>query len=81
MLKEIDTPNKLIGQKQTVKALREGRVAKVFVAADADPRVLEPVRRLCAAGGIPIEQAETMRTLGKAAGIAVGAAVVSLLKN
>ena len=81
MIKEIDTPNKLIGQKQTVKGLREGRVRKVFYAADADPRVLQLVLSLCAEGGIPTEKAGTMRALGSAAGIAIGAAVVALVRE
>ena len=79
--KEINTSNKLVGLKQTKKGLQESRVAKVYIAEDADPRLLEPVIALCREKNVPIEMVESMRQLGKAAGIAVGSAVVSILKE
>lgn len=72
---------KTIGTNQTLKALKQpsGRVLCVYVAKDAEPRVTEPVVQLASRLGVPIEWVDTMRQLGKACGIEVGAATASIL--
>ena len=62
-----------------LRALREGRAGKVFLACDADPTVTGRVEDACAS--VPVERNFTMAQLGSAAGIAVGAAVVTLLNG
>ena len=47
------------------------------MACDADELVLEPIRSAC--GSLPVEEGYTMAQLGRACGIAVGAAVVTVL--
>lgn len=79
MLKELSTARKVVGVKQSVRALREGRAARVFLACDADPALTERVAAMCAA--VPVERGATMAQLGAAAGISVGAAVVTLLNG
>ncbi len=81
MLEELQTKQKVVGLKQLRKALTEGRAAKVFLAQDADPKLLGPIREACEGGGVPMEEVPTMAELGKACGIEVGAAVAGLLKN
>ena len=39
MLEELSTAQKVVGVKQSLRALREGRARKVFLACDADPAV------------------------------------------
>ena len=80
MLAELNTKDKIVGIKQLRKALAEGRVRKVFVAADADPRLTGPIAEKCAAEGVALERVPTMAELGKACRIEVGAAVAALLK-
>ena len=80
MLEELQTKQKVVGLKQLRKALSENRAAKVFAALDADPKLLAPIREACQAGGVPLEEVDTMDKLGKACGIEVGAAVAGLLK-
>ena len=63
MLEELSTAQKVVGVKQSLRALREGRARKVFLAS------------------VPVERDFTMAQLGSAAGIAVGAAVVTLLNG
>ena len=46
MLSELNSTQKVVGAKQVKRALNDGRAAKVFLAADADPRVTEPLQRL-----------------------------------
>lgn len=65
---------RVVGVKQSRKAIREGRARRVYLADDADPAVTGPIAAECAAAGIPVETGKTMAQLGRACGIAVGAA-------
>ena len=68
---------RVVGVKQTRCAIQEGRAARVYLAADADPMITAPLAALCEAAGIPVEGDKTLRELGHATGIAVGAAAVA----
>ena len=70
---------RVVGVKQSRKAIREGRARRVYLASDADPAITEPIRAECAAAGIPVEGGQTMAQLGRACGIAVGASVAAEL--
>ena len=48
MLEELSTAQKVVGVKQSLRALREGRARKVFLACDADPTVTGRVEDACA---------------------------------
>lgn len=76
-----DSRTRVVGVKQTVKAVRRREVAVVYMAEDADSQVLHDLRQLCAAESIPIVTVATMQELGRAAGIQVGSATVGLLKS
>jgi len=73
--------DRIVGTKQTLKALEAGEVKLVYLAKDADTRITEPVIERCKQMGIEIEYVETMAELGRACGIDVGAAVACLLKK
>ena len=77
MLRDWNGQPKVVGVKQSRRAIREGRAAQVFLAVNADTA---PLADLCKEEGIPVEQRFTMEELGKAAGIQVGAAVVAVLR-
>ena len=79
MLTELAAEEKVVGAKQAKRALRDGRARRVYLAADADPRVTEPVAQLCQQQGVPVEEVPGMKALGAACGISVGAAVVAAL--
>ena len=81
MVSELASSNRVVGVKQSRKAIREGRAAKVFLAADADPAVTGPIEEDCAARRIPMESEHTMAQIGKACRITVGAAVAVLLNE
>ena len=70
---------KVVGLKQVRRAVAAGRVRKVFLACDADPRLTEPVEELCQAAGIAVVTDYTMAQLGHACRITVGASVVAVL--
>ena len=58
----------------------EGRPGKkLYMAKDADPRLLQPLVQEAVRTGVRVEQVDTMRELGEACGIAVGAAVAVLV--
>jgi len=73
------TEHRAVGTNQTAKAIRRGRAQLVFVAADADRRVLEDVLAAVRDAGLIVIEAPSMRDLGRACGIAVGAAAAALL--
>lgn len=79
MLTELATAAKVAGAKQTRRAIEGGKAKTVFLAADADPRIIEPIAALCAEKGVAIRTDYSMRELGAACGIAVGCAVAAIL--
>lgn len=80
MLSELRTAHKVIGVKQSKKAIRDGKAEEVFVALDAEKRVVGPVYDLCSETDTKLTEITTMTELGDAAGIDVGAAVVTVLR-
>ena len=80
MLSELHTAHKVIGVKQSKKAIRDGKAAEVFVALDAEKRVVGPVYELCSETDTKLTEITTMTELGDAAGLDVGAAVVTVLR-
>ena len=79
MITELASQEKVIGVKQSRKAVREGRAKRVYLACDADPAITEPVAESCRWAGIPVEAEHTMAQLGRACRITVGASVVAVL--
>ena len=79
MLEELKHSNTVVGIKQLRRALDGGKVKKVFLAEDADPILIDPVAQLCAEIGVECEAVQTMRALGAACGISVGAAAAAIL--
>ena len=80
MLEELKNGPRVVGAKQTKRAVNDGRAVRVFLAEDADPRVTDPIKALCAEKSVPVEKAYAMKELGSACGIAVGSAVAAVVK-
>ncbi|WP_458415204.1 50S ribosomal protein L7ae-like protein [Schinkia sp. CFF1] len=68
----------VIGSKQTLKAIKEDEVSEVIIADDADRRVTNKVLLAAKENGIPVVKVDSMKKLGKACGIEVGAATVAI---
>ncbi len=81
MMQELSGPNKVVGAKQAKRALRDGQAVRLFMAMDADPRLLQPLVQEAVNRQVPVSQVSTMKELGAACGIAVGAAVAVLTKE
>lgn len=80
IMAEIRRNNVVVGAKQFKKALRDDRVLKAFLAQNADPAVTEPIEAMCKDQKIPCVWVKTMKELGQACGIEVGAAVATAVK-
>jgi len=74
-------PLKTIGTKQTLKALENNQVALVFIAEDAEEHVISSLKQLCLEKGIDVVTVSTMRELGDACNIQVGAASAAILNQ
>ncbi|HEX9532624.1 MAG TPA: ribosomal L7Ae/L30e/S12e/Gadd45 family protein [bacterium] len=70
---------KAVGANQTAKAIGKGRAQIVFVAQDADRRVIEGVLTAARERGLEVIEIASTRDLGRACGIAVGAAAAAVL--
>ena len=61
MLTELKQGSKVVGVKQTKRAVNDGKAARVFLAEDDDPRVTAQVEALSAEKQIPVERVPQMR--------------------
>ena len=76
---ELAAMKKVVGLKQTRRAVADGRAVKVYVARDADPCLTEPLLLLCSLCGVRTETDWTMKELGRACAIDVGTAAAAVL--
>ncbi len=72
---------RIIGLKQTVKAVSENKVYKVYIANDADNYIKSSILKACNGKDLEILYVNTMKELGEACGIEVKASTASLLKS
>ncbi len=80
MLEKLTAKERVVGVKQSRKAIAQGLAVQVFFASDADPELTTPLIQQCAASGVPVDCSLNMVQLGRACRITVGAAVVAVLK-
>lgn len=71
--------NKVIGIKQTTKALNQDKVKTLFVSKDAEKHLVQHLEQVAKEKDIEIIYVESMKDLGDACGINVGAAVAAIL--
>lgn len=70
--------NRIVGTKQTLRALNIGNALEVIVAADADPRITSFIIAVANEKGISATVVDSKKQLGKACGIDVGATAVTI---
>jgi large subunit ribosomal protein L7A len=79
LISQLETEHKVVGVKQSRRAVLKGEARLVFLAEDADPQVTEPIQALCSDRGVPVQSVPHMKELGSACGIRLGCAVAALL--
>ncbi len=72
---------KVVGLKQVVRAAHEGKVCVVFIARDAQVHLKERVVDAVGDKDIKVIYVETMKKLGDACGIDVGAACAGIIES
>ncbi|HZJ57236.1 MAG TPA: ribosomal L7Ae/L30e/S12e/Gadd45 family protein [Clostridia bacterium] len=75
-----EASNKTVGMKQTLKAVQGGLALKVFLAGDIDDYISQKIRHECQRHDIDIIMVDSMKELGEACGISVGAATAAILE-
>lgn len=70
---------KVIGTKQTLRAIETGQVKAVILAADTDPDIQSKIRANCQKAQIQILSCDSKHALGIAGGINRDAAVIAIL--
>lgn len=71
----------MVGVKQTARAISEGNALKVYIAEDAEQHVVRRIYELAKRYQVKIERVESMKELGRIAGIDVGAASAVMINN
>jgi large subunit ribosomal protein L7A len=81
MLNLKNSSDLIIGLKQTLKAIQSDRAAKVYLAEDADAYIKKSVIDACAQKNLEIIYVSTMKELGEACGIDIGASTATVILN
>lgn len=81
MLSELKNSPRVVGVKQLRRAIGRDEIRLIYVADDADPALTAPIEALAEARGLSVIRVRTMKELGLACGIAVGASAAGLLKS
>lgn len=72
---------KVIGIKQCTKAMKNGEGYVLYVAKDANARLISPIIQLAKEKNIDIVEISTMNELGKISGIEVKSAAMLTLEK
>jgi large subunit ribosomal protein L7A len=73
------TPYRVVGLKQTLRAIHECAAVRVYLAEDVDAFVHNKIAAACGERGITPIMVPSMKELGKACGIDVGAATAAIV--
>ncbi len=77
---KVEKNKNVIGKKQTQRALAKDEAASIYVAEDADKKVVNDIIEISNEKKIEVVYVDTMENLGKMFGIDVKAAVAATLK-
>ena len=70
-----------MGTKETLRAIKKGRVYRIFLAEDIDDDLKDKIYKAAESSNIKINVVESKLKLGRACGIDVAAASAALLKK
>jgi large subunit ribosomal protein L7A len=81
VLEKLKGGKKTVGIKQSLKAVENGTAQIIYIARDADEKVISCIKSAVVNTSLEVIYIENMKILGKACGIEVGAAVACLIKG
>ena len=81
VVRAISGKKTVAGAKQLRKALVSGTAGCIYLAADADPAITEPLFTLCLRYNVKVAWVRSMTDLGRACGIEVGAAAAAAIDS
>lgn len=73
--------NRVVGAKQTLRAIKSGNADTVYLAENADVKVAMPIVDACRECSVELVYIPTMKSLGELCGIDVNAATACVIKN
>lgn len=80
-LAELKSKNKLkVGTKQAARAVMDGKAETLLIAKDSEQHVVRSIVDEAKSKSIQVVYVDSMKKLGKACGIDVGAATAVILK-
>ena len=72
---------KIVGLKQTLRAIQQDRISTVYIAEDVEEHILRKIVGPCQEKDIPLIKANmTQKELGRLCQIEVGAAIIGIIK-
>lgn len=77
---KVENNKKVIGKKQTQRALVKDQATHIYIAEDADKKVVNDIIEISNDKKVEVIYVDTMENLGKMFGIDVKAAVAATLK-
>lgn len=81
MEEQLRSPEKrVVGTKQVLRALKDGKAARVFLCRDADDFIYRQVQAASEAARVPLTVLDSMEKLGKLCLVGVNTASAALLK-
>ena len=76
-----ETKNKIIGLKQTLRAVQQDKIKQVYIAADIEDHIIRKINEACDEKQIPIIALNLpQKELGRLCQIEVGASIVAIMK-
>lgn len=81
MLDDLKHHSKTVGLKQTMRALEANKVRVLYIAQDAEERLISKVLDACSNKEVEVCRVESMKLLGRKCGIDVGTAVAAIINE
>lgn len=71
----------IVGTKQVLRCAEAGKLAAIYLAEDADAFIREKILAACEKYGVEVRKVTSMKLLGEAFHIDVGAACAGIIKE
>ena len=80
-LNELASEKRITGSKSLIRALRQGKVAKIFLSKEAEEGFFEEILEQAGIHGVSVEWAEDSLQLGRACAVSRKTAAAGLFKK